>query len=76
MLKNLSRERVIVAWFVVVSIALAGSLMAGAAAAPSTWILLLCLCLAPPALSLVIWRGAPPPTVAEVLHAVRVQEDR
>lgn len=68
MLKNLSRERVIVAWLVVVSIALAGSLVAGATASPSTWILLLCLSLAPPALSLIIWRGAPPPTVAEILH--------
>ena len=76
MLKNLSRDRVIVAWFVVVVIAFAGSLMAGAAATPSTWILLLCLCLAPPALSLVIWRGAPPPTVAEILHAASAREDR
>lgn len=76
MLKNLSRQRVIVAWFVVVSIALAGSLVAGAAAVPSTWILLLCLCLAPPVLSLVIWRGAPPPTVAEILHTANAHEER
>lgn len=76
MLKNLSRERVIVAWLVVVSIALAGSLVAGAAASPSTWILLLCLCLAPPLLSLFIWRGAPPPTVAEILHTASVREER
>lgn len=76
MLKSLSHARVIVAWAVVVSIALAGSLVAGAAASPSTWVLLLCLCLAPPVLSLVIWRGAPPATVAEILHTANAHEDR
>lgn len=76
MLKSLSHARVIVAWAVVVSIALAGSLVAGAAASPSTWVLLLCLCLAPPVLSLVIWRGAPPVTVAEILHTANAHEDR
>jgi hypothetical protein len=76
MLKNLSRERVIVAWFVVVVIAFAGAVMAGAAATLSTWMLFLCLSLAPPALSLVIWRGAPPPTVAEILHTASAREDR
>jgi hypothetical protein len=76
MLKNLSRERLIVAWLVIVVIAFAGSLMGGTTATPSTWILLLCLCLAPPALSLVIWRGAPPLTVAEILHAASARKDR
>ena len=76
MLKNLSRERVIVAWFVVVVMAFAGALMVGATATPSTWILFVCLGLAPPALSLVIWRGAPPPTVAEILHTASAREDR
>ena len=76
MLKSLSHARVIIAWAVVVSIALAGSLVAGAAASPSTWVLLLCLCLAPPVLSLVIWRGAPPPTVAEILHTANAHEGR
>jgi hypothetical protein len=32
--------------------------------------LLLVACLVPPAIMLLVWRGAPPPTVAELLHAV------
>ncbi|HEY3243920.1 MAG TPA: hypothetical protein VGM03_11270 [Phycisphaerae bacterium] len=27
-------------------------------------------CVVPPAVMLMVWRGAPPPTVAEILHAV------
>jgi hypothetical protein len=27
-------------------------------------------CVVPPAVMLAVWRGAPPPTVAEVLHGV------
>ena len=37
------------------------------AAASSLWV---AACLVPPAIMLMVWRGAPPQTVAEVLHAV------
>jgi hypothetical protein len=36
--------------------------------------LLLTLAVGPPAVLLLVWRGAPPPTVAEVLHAVNVEK--
>ena len=36
--------------------------------------LLLTLALGPPAVMLLVWRGAPPPTVAEVLHSVHAEK--
>jgi hypothetical protein len=45
--------------------ALAGVPITGAAG--SLWI---AACVVPPAIMLMVWRGAPPQTVAEVLHAV------
>jgi hypothetical protein len=76
MLKSLSRGKAIVVWFVVVAIALGASVLAGAVATPGTWALLVLTSLLPPALSLMIFRGAPRPTVAEVLHSVRSTEGR
>ncbi len=76
MLKHLSHTRLIAAWFALVTIATAGSVVGGATATPSTWVLLLLISLMAPAISMVVWRGAPPPTAAEVLHTVREQGGR
>jgi len=37
--------------------------------------LLLTLCLVPPAILLLVWRGAPPPTVGELLYVVNGPKD-
>ena len=37
------------------------------ASASSLWV---AACVVPPAIMLLVWRGAPPQTVAEVLHSV------
>ena len=74
MLKHLSRGRVVGAWFVMIAVTIIASLIFGAAATPGTWALLCLIALMPPAISLVVWRDAPPPTVAELLYAAR-QED-
>jgi hypothetical protein len=76
MLKNLSRGRVIGVWFVMIAVAMIASFIFRSAATPGTWALLFLISLIPPAVALVIWRGAPPPTVAEVLYAVHQQEGR
>ena len=76
MLKNLTRGRVIGAWFVTMALATVASLGFGAAATPGTWTLLFLIGLIPPAISLIVWRGAPPQTVAEVLYSVRQEDAR
>jgi hypothetical protein len=46
------------------------SVVLGAATTVSARALWLFACVAPPAIMLLVWRGAPPATVAEVLYAV------
>lgn len=76
MFKHVSRGRVISVWFAAVAIAFVASLLAGVAATPSTWALLLLTSLVPPVISFVVWRGAPPLTVAELLHEASEPGDR
>ena len=76
MLSNLSRPQVIAAWFIGIAIVTLASIGLGGAATPGTWALLFLISLLPPALSFVVWQGAPPPTVAEVLYAARHQDGR
>jgi hypothetical protein len=71
MLINLSRAQVIALWFLAIAVLVTVSLVAGVVATPGTWALLLLISFVPPAISFVIWRSAPTPTVAEVLHAAR-----
>ena len=76
MLKETSRTRLVGFWFVAVAVLIA-SLIAGVNITISTAALLLTLCLVPPAIMLLIWHGAAPPTVAELLYTVNKQkEDR
>jgi len=70
MLKDLSRGRVACAWCVVVLVIAACSLVAGVAITVSNGALLLVAALMPPAIMLLVWRGAPDQTVAELLHSV------
>jgi hypothetical protein len=70
MLSQLSRGRVIAAWFVLVAVVMAGSIAAGAVPKLSTWVMLAAISVSAPGGFLLIWRGAPPLTVAELLHSV------
>jgi hypothetical protein len=69
MLKDMSRTKLIAGWCVAVIAIAALSVVAGAAITASNAELLLVACLVPPAVMLLMWRGAPPRTVAEVLYA-------
>jgi hypothetical protein len=70
MLKSISRARAVGAWFAAVTVLVACGVVMGVGITFSGGILLLATCLVPPAVLLLVWRGAPPFTVAELLHSV------
>jgi hypothetical protein len=70
MLNNFSRTRLAGAWCAAIGVLGACGVVAGAALTTSSLELLLATCFVPPAVMLLVWRGAPPATVAELLHAV------
>jgi hypothetical protein len=70
MLKNVTRVKVIGLWFAAVVVAIAGSVVLGASVSAATGMLLLAVCLVPPAIVLFMWPAVHTPTVAEVLHDV------
>lgn len=70
MLKDISRTRLAVAWCAAVIVIGAAGVVAGMPITVGYAGLLLVICLAPPAVMLLVWRGAPPQTVAEVLYSV------
>ena len=70
MLKNISRARIAGAWCAAVVVLGAYGIVSGASLTVSNAELWLLTCVVPPAVMLLVWRGAPPPTVAELLHTV------
>ena len=72
MLKAINRQTVIGVWGVaLVALAVGGSLsgISIISITAGTGALLLVACVVPPAVMLMVWRGAAPPTVAEILYA-------
>ena len=67
---NLTRSKLIQMWFVAVVLVAVACLVAGVTMEFSTGLMLLALSLAPPVMVLMLWPGAQPPTVAEVLRGV------
>jgi hypothetical protein len=71
MLKHMSRTRLALAWCVaVVVFAVIAVVNGGTAITLANGGLLLMVGLIPPAIMLLVWRGPPPLTIAEVLHDV------
>jgi hypothetical protein len=68
MLNDMTRSNVIQVWFVAVALVVAAAVVFGASMTVGTGIMLLALCLVPPAIVVVKWPGAQPQTAAEVLH--------
>jgi hypothetical protein len=68
MLKDVTRSRLIQVWFAAVTLVVVAGVALGAAVTIGTGAMLLALCLAPPAIILMLWPGVQPPTIAEVLH--------
>ena len=69
MLKGISRTRLVGFWFAAVAVIIAWVVATGVNIAIGT-AALLTMCLVPPAIMLLVWRGAPPPTVGELLYSV------
>ena len=67
MLKNVSRRQLVAAWFALVVVLFAVSVVWGAETSVSSAVLWLLACLAPPAVMLLVWR-APTQTVAALLY--------
>jgi hypothetical protein len=68
MLKNMTRSRLIQVWFAAVVLVIVASITLGASVTIATGVMLLALCLVPPAIVLKLWPGAEAPTAAEVLR--------
>ena len=75
MLKEISRTRLVGFWFGAVAVIIAGVVTTGVNIATSTAALLLAMCVVPPAIMLLVWRGTPPPTVGELLYSVHNQKE-
>ena len=70
MLNNTSRVWIAGGWLAGGAVVAAGGVVAGAPLTLGLLELVLTACLVPPAVMLLIWRGAAAPTVAELLYAV------
>ena len=70
MFQPISRARIIGLWFGAVALIGATVTMVDGGLPLDHLPLLLTLCLMPPTILLIVWRSAPPVTVAEVLYAV------
>jgi hypothetical protein len=68
MLNDMTRSKVIQVWCVAVALVVAAALAFGVSVTVGTGVMLLALCLVPPAILVVLWPGVQPPTAAEVLH--------
>jgi hypothetical protein len=71
MFKSIDRRVVVIAVWLAFLVAVAGAgVLSGVSITFGTGVLWLAACVAPPAVMLIVWRGSPPQTVAEILHAV------
>ena len=75
MLKHITRNRLVGFWFAAAAVIIASVVVMGMHVAVSTTALLLTLSLLPPGIMLVVWRGAPPPTVGEILYAANTLKE-
>jgi len=74
MLNDLTRNRLVGFWFTAVAVIVVSVIAMGVNVGISTGALLLALSLVPPAIVMILWRAAPPPTVAEILYAANTRD--
>ena len=70
MVRDMSRAKLMQIWVAAVALAAVASVVLGARVTLATAAALLAVCLVPPVILLLLWPGAEPPTIAEVLHDV------
>jgi hypothetical protein len=68
MLNDMTRSRLIQAWFVAVVLAVVAGVALGVSVSRSTAAMLLALSLAPPAILLLLWPGIQSPTAGDVIR--------
>jgi hypothetical protein len=67
--ESLKRHTVIGVWLALLVVAAGAGALSGVSVTIGATALWLLACVVPPAVVLLVW-GAPPPTVAEILHTV------
>jgi hypothetical protein len=75
MLRSLNRQTLIGAWVTLLVAVAAVATLSGVPMTADTSALWFAVCLLPPAVMLMVWRGAPEPTVAEIFYAVDRRTD-
>ena len=75
MLKHITRNRLVGFWFAAAAVILASVVAIGVNPGVSTIALLLMLSLVPPGVMFILWHGAPPPTVGEILYAANTPKE-
>ena len=68
MLTDMTRSRLLQIWFTAVALVVVAGLALGASVRVGTGLILLALCLVPPAIVLKLWPGKQAQTVNDVLH--------
>jgi hypothetical protein len=71
---SLKRHTVIGVWLALLVVAAGAGALSGVSITIGATALWLVACVVPPAVILLVWSGAPPPTVAEILHTVDRRE--
>jgi hypothetical protein len=71
MLKDMTRSKLLQAWFTAVVLIAVSGVAIGANVTVGTGGLLFALCLIPPAITLLLWHRVQPPTAADVLRGAR-----
>ena len=75
MLKEISRTRLISVWFAAVALISASIVAMGVNVSVGTTALLVTMSLVPPAIMLLLWRGAPPPTAREIMYSANTPKE-
>jgi hypothetical protein len=70
MFRALNRWILVGAWVAVLVAAAGAGALSGVSLTVGVTVLWFAACVVPPAVMLMVWRGAPPPTMAEILHSV------
>jgi hypothetical protein len=65
-----NRGRAVGWWIGILAAVAIGGAWSGVSVTMGTAAFLVCACVVPPAVMLLVWQGAPKPTVAEILCAV------
>ncbi len=75
MWKSISRAQLVGAWLMAVAVLAACGVVLDLDVTLSSSILLVATSLVPPAVLLLVWHGAPPFTIAELLHSVDTSKE-